>query len=236
MFRSSIAPSLIRSFSLLGAACRRRNLKIIIIALCLFLLSQVAWAEKVLIQAQVPFFTAITYSGDTMSRRYETATLRADLTATNGAPDDISGKPVVFTLSDGVVTQTAGAFTNSSGRAETFASIELPIGIYDIGVAFAGDSEFTASSSPTVPFVVWEPDPGININGAGWLEKNGSRISFGLAATYRKNSPVAVGRLQLFDHGTRKRIRLESFTWLVPIADNVTMLRGLASVNGESGH
>ncbi len=171
-----------------------------------------------------------------MSRRYETATLRAELTATNGVPDDFSGKPVVFTLSDGATTQTAAAVTDSSGMAETSASITLPTGVYDIGVSFAGDNAFTASSSPTVPFVVWEPDPGININGAGWLEKDGSRISFGLAATYRKNNPVAIGRLQLFDHGTRQRIRLESFTWLVPLADNVTMIHGLASVNGESGH
>ncbi len=214
----------------------KRSLKIIIITLCLFLFSQVAWAEKISIQTQVPFFTAITYSGDTMSRKYETAALRAELTATNGTPDDFSGKPVVFTLSDGVITQTAAAVTDSQGMAETPVSIALPIGIYDISVAFAGDSEFTASSSPAVPFVVWEPDPGINVNGAGWLEKDGSRISFGLAATYRKNSPAAVGRLQLFDHSTGKRIRLENFTWLIPIANNVTMLHGLASVNGESGH
>ena len=178
--------------------------------------------------------TLLNYFGEAISKKDTTATLRAQLSEPDVSVGDLSGKEIVFTITDGTNNQIVSGTTDSSGVAEISVGMINPSGLYDISAAFEGDQYHGPSSSARTPFVIWEPGP--HINGGGWLLNEGKKTNFGFTAKYTKDSNVPLGQLQVVDRSgaTDLNIHAEGFNWLVATADDIALLRGSAIVNGQT--
>jgi hypothetical protein len=181
--------------------------------------------------------TLLSYTGDTVGQRNSTVVLKAELFETEAPRGDVSGNEVVFTVTDGISTQIATAITDSNGTAQVSTPVSLPAGLYDIKVAFVGD-DYRLGSSTEASFVAWEAIAGLNINGSGWLAEDSEKVSFGFSIKYTKKSDVPQGQLQIVDKSKESGldIQTEGFNWLVVTSDNLALLQGSASLNGESGY
>ncbi len=181
--------------------------------------------------------TLINYTGATIGQRNGTVVLKAELSETDTPAGDLSGNEIVFILSDGISTQLATATTDSSGTAQVSTPVSLPAGFYDINATFEGDGHYLGSSTE-VPFVIWEAIAGLNISGRGWLTEDSEKVNFGFNAKYTKNSDVPRGQLRLVDRSGESDLNIytEGFNWLVVTSDNLALLQGSASLNGESGY
>jgi len=179
---------------------------------------------------------SIKYLGDTITQRYQDATLKAQLSENDLPVGDLSGKTIIFTITDGTNTQEFAAITDANGVATTEPTqIFIPASLYNVTASFAGD-EFYQGSSTKTPYVVWQVMPGLNINGGGWLEKDNKKCNFGFTAKYVNNSDFPKGQLEFIDRSTGQNIHSEGFGWLVLDSQNLAILHGSATINGESGH
>lgn len=177
----------------------------------------------------------LSYGGDAVSQRYQGASFKAQFGEQDGSLGDLSGKTVVFTVSDGANTQMVTATTDSSGLAFSSTAIQLPAGIYNISTRLLGDEYyFGASTDPTL-YVVWEPVAGLKVTGGGWILRNGQKANFGFNAKYVENQVLPQGELEYVDRSTGMNVHSSLMNWLV-VSNSLAFFEGIATVNGAGSH
>lgn len=181
-------------------------------------------------------FTALAYLGDAITQRYQTATLKAQLSEADASVGGLGGKEVVFTISDGMNVQTATAVTDTDGLATSSVKVTNPPGMYGVIASFAGDDFYQSSQSANTPYVIWQAISGLNVHGGGWLLNNGEKANFGFTARYLDGSDVPKGQLEFHDRSSGLNVHSDGFDWLILTAGNGAVLQGTATLNGQNEH
>ena len=169
------------------------------------------------------------YTGDGQVGAGTATTLRAQFGEPDATKGDWSGKATTFTLTGAAGQPVEGATATTGATGSAQASRTLAPDVYAVTAAFAGDSHYTACSSPSADLLVVE-DAAAKVTGGGFVTSPG-RVSFGFNAKSTPTGPT--GQLQLRSGG-RDRFHGSTVTSLTVQGSTATW-SGAGRWNGVEG-